>query len=106
MRGSSLEKCDWKGFCGHGLLYTFTALPLPSGFTAVKVPSFIANDETVLKAQMTFLLRLKEERLKHIKQDNSVTKLFVLKEPILTHELKSLTIQQLRFLKMSCMYCC
>jgi len=97
MTGSSLQNCDWKGFCGHRRQFEFTPVPLPSRFTTFKVPSFIANDETVLNAQMTFLLRLTEERLKHIKQDNSVTKLFVIKEPLLTYELKSMIIQQLSF---------
>jgi len=43
---------------GRDRQYTFTPFSLPYRFTSVEVPSFIANDETVLNAQMTLLLRL------------------------------------------------
>jgi hypothetical protein len=42
---------------GRDMHYTSDPVPLPSRLTYVKVPSFIANDETLLTAQMTFLLR-------------------------------------------------
>jgi hypothetical protein len=41
---------------GRKMQYTFSPVPLHSRFTTVKVPSFIANDETVLNDEMAFFI--------------------------------------------------